>query len=433
MEPEDISESVSDFATDHKLGHDKRIIETLNVIIKIENVCGLFRFAFVNGKLREPTWMMKMISLFISITCACLFFYVSINSFHINIDNISVANFLNLICVVATGTQYMVNIMTITFIFNSTNICIITTLANLDVKMKLENIKNFYKKSMLESYKYVISIGIIQVVIISLDALTINVAWALTAGMISFVQRLEIITFCKYIDLLRRRLQIINKYLKTFVNEQDRKSETIFTIETETIVTNDTANLIGDASESNTKIRDLAQMYGMIAHTCSMIGKIFSLQILTILISVFILLITIMYNNLIIYQTSMYVFGRTVNAIVSFSFWLFYFAFMSFKCERLLSVRNETKILVNKIIMNYDLPTTMRDQAKAFMQLVEAWPLRIHIYDMFSVDITLMLKFISVATTYFIIIIQVVNFSQIILVICFFPIFVYSNSLVLNK
>ncbi|XP_063891692.1 uncharacterized protein LOC135117146 [Helicoverpa armigera] len=182
-------------------------------------------------------------------------------------------------------------------------------------------------------------------------------------------------------------------------------------MESETVRTEDTVNLIGDTSESNTKIRDLAQMYGMIGHTCSMIGKIFSLQILTILMSVFILLITIMYTSLIVYQTSMDVFGQTVNAIVSFSFWIFYLAFMSFKCERLLSVRNETKILLNKIIMNYDLPTTMRDQAKAFMQLVEAWPLRIHIYDMFSVDITLMLKFISVATTYFIVVIQVVNFS----------------------
>ncbi|XP_063891696.1 uncharacterized protein LOC135117150 [Helicoverpa armigera] len=160
--------------------------------------------------------------------------------------------------------------------------------------------------------------------------------------MISFVQRLEIITFCKYIDLLSCRLQIINKYLKTFVDEQNRKSVTVFTMESKTIRTKETVNFIGNASESNTKIRDLAQMYGMIAHTC----------------------------------------------------------------ERLLSVRNETKILVNKIIMNYDLPTTMRDQAKAFMELVEAWPLHIHIYDMFSVDITLMLKFISVATTYFIVVIQ---------------------------
>ncbi|XP_063891694.1 uncharacterized protein LOC135117148 [Helicoverpa armigera] len=141
-------------------------------------------------------------------------------------------------------------------------------------------------------------------------------------------------------------------------------------MESETIRTKETVNFIGNASESNTKIRNLVQMYGMIGHTCSMIGKIFSLQILAILIT-----------------------------------------YMSFTCERLLSVRNETNILVNKIIMNYDLPTTMRDQAKAFMQLVEAWPLRIYIYDMFSVDITLMLKFISVATTYFIVVIQVVHFS----------------------
>ncbi|PZC76647.1 hypothetical protein B5X24_HaOG200768 [Helicoverpa armigera] len=130
-----------------------------------------------------------------------------------------------------------------------------------------------------------------------LDALLLGMVWAFVAGIITFVQRLEIITFCKYIDLLRRRLQIINQYLKTFANEQDSKYVTVFTMESETIKTKETVNFIGNASESNTKIRDLAQMYGMIGHTCSMVGKIFSLQILTILMSVFILLITIMYSK----------------------------------------------------------------------------------------------------------------------------------------
>nr|XP_034829442.1 uncharacterized protein LOC117986676 [Maniola hyperantus] len=83
---------------------------------------------------------------------------------------------------------------------------------------------------------------------------------------------------------------------------------------------------------------------------------------------------------------------------------------MAYTCEVLLLKRNSTKILVNELIMNYDLTRQMRLQAKAFMELIEVWPLQIYAYDMFAIDIKLMLKFISVSTTYLIVIIQVSHF-----------------------
>ncbi|XP_047995581.1 uncharacterized protein LOC125233568 [Leguminivora glycinivorella] len=89
---------------------------------------------------------------------------------------------------------------------------------------------------------------------------------------------------------------------------------------------------------------------------------------------------------------------------------MFYLVALSLVCDRLLSARNETRALVNELVMDYELPAAARAQAKSFTHLINAHPLSIHIYDMFTVDITLMLKFISVSTTYLIIIIQISNF-----------------------
>lgn len=63
--------------------------------------------------------------------------------------------------------------------------------------------------------------------------------------------------------------------------------------------------------------------------------------------------------------------------------------------------------------MDYKYPNKVRREAKSFLAIIEAWPLQITIGDMFAVDITLIFKFISVSTTYLVIMIQVSNFMQV--------------------
>ncbi|KAJ8723433.1 hypothetical protein PYW08_003345 [Mythimna loreyi] len=128
------------------------------------------------------------------------------------------------------------------------------------------------------------------------------------------------------------------------------------------------------------------------------------------LVSTFTYVVITIWSSLYFYRKSADNSGELINTAVWCFSAIYTVGIMSISCELLLITRNETRILVNKVIMNYDLPKTMRVQAKAFMELVEAWPLRIYVYDLFSVDITLMLKFISVATTYLIVIIQISHF-----------------------
>ncbi|PZC76649.1 hypothetical protein B5X24_HaOG200770 [Helicoverpa armigera] len=391
----------------------KRIVDTINVIIKAEYFLGIFRFTIVHGSLREPNWKLKILSALIVLICSTLFLLLSESYYGLSSHlyrNFTDSTVINLSYFVMMAMQYSIHAITITFCFNASNICIINMLANMDTMLKAKILNNFYKKSLFQSYIYVLLVVSTQFSITTLACCTLNTSWSLIAGILDIVQRLEIVIFCRYIDLLRQRLGVINNYIKKFVSEQEKPSALVFTIRNRTIETTETINFIGEASESNDKIRDLAKIYGTIGHTSSMVNKMFNFQILTVIMSTFIFIIAIMWTCLKFYRNNYSNTGYLLNLILSTMFWISYIALMSITCERLILLRKETKSLVNKIVMNYDLPTTMRDQAKAFMQLVEAWPLRIHIYDMFSVDITLILKFISVATTYLIVVIQIIKF-----------------------
>ncbi|XP_047025532.1 uncharacterized protein LOC124634152 [Helicoverpa zea] len=210
--------------------------------------------------------------------------------------------------------------------------------------------------------------------------------------------------------MVKRRLTIINDYLRAFVQEQEKNGANIFTVTNKKVEKKGELNFIGRTSDSNTKIRDLATMYDIIGKICHMINKVFNFQIFMTLVSTFTYVVITIWTSLYYYRKPGSNLGELINTAVWCCSAIYTVGIMSVSCERLLLVRNETRVLVNKVIMNYDLPKTMRVQAKAFMELVEAWPLRIYIYDMFSVDITLMLKFISVATTYLIVIIQISHF-----------------------
>ncbi|XP_049872870.1 uncharacterized protein LOC126371594 [Pectinophora gossypiella] len=222
-------------------------------------------------------------------------------------------------------------------------------------------------------------------------------------------QDLEMFMFCNMILMLKSRLEIINGYLMRFVHEKDANKTPIFIINDREI-SSELFNFVGRVSHNNMKIRDLAALYNTTGNICSLINEVFQFQIFMNLVSTFIFVIVAIWEALYYFRSP----DTTADQLVTIIIWciltIFSVAVMSFTCETLLTCRNNTKLLVNEIIMDYDLPRTMRVQAKVFMELIDAWPLRIFVYDMFSVDIKLMLKFVSVATTYLIVIIQISHF-----------------------
>ncbi|XP_063826488.1 uncharacterized protein LOC135075972 [Ostrinia nubilalis] len=308
--------------------------------------------------------------------------------------------------------QYVISAIRTSIFCNEKNMRILTTVVDLDTKLHVDTNKNFYKKSRKMNLKVILMVLVIHVIVTIIDLATDgdNIDMSKIVVLpIYLEQSLEISVFCLLIMMLTRRLHIINNYLAKFIDENDGiKSSPIFIVG-EKKDGPEEFNLIGRSSGDNTKIRDLAVTYDIIGELCTLVNEVFNFQIFMTLGSTFTYVVITIWSALYYYKN-----GNNSMALVTIILWCItavcLIAFMSMTCEQLLLARTKTKILINKIIMDYDLPKTMRVQAKAFMELVDAWPLRIFIYDMFSVDITLMLKYISVATTYLIVIIQISHF-----------------------
>uniref|UniRef100_A0A2A4JJR3 Gustatory receptor n=1 Tax=Heliothis virescens TaxID=7102 RepID=A0A2A4JJR3_HELVI len=391
----------------------QKIVEIINSVkpeLIFEYCCGIYRYQLVDGELKRPNWKRRTIGTLIIMTYTILFFYFLFR----DTDDDEGLNFMSTIDELPSVVvlfQYISSVVGTNFIFNSKSIRVITLLAEVDTMLEVEKFADFYKKISFGLNKVAIFLVVSHIVNTAMDLCSVeDIAWGITILPLYFLQRVEIFIFCGAVYMLNWRLKVINNYLKEFIKKQDKKNVTVFTVGDTKTKTDTTLNYIGRPSIRNAKIRDLATAYDNTGEICSLITDVYNFQVFLTLVSTFSYIVITIWTSINFYRKRDYRIRQLVNVMV----WCFNMicnvAAMSFTCERLLVARTETRTLVNKVIMNYDLPKTMRVQAKAFMELIEAWPLRIYVYDMFSIDITLMLKFISVATTYLIVIIQISHF-----------------------
>ncbi|XP_028028606.1 uncharacterized protein LOC114241824 [Bombyx mandarina] len=388
----------------------KKVVYTLKPALMLENWFGLFRFSIVNEEeLVPPNAKLKIFGVILSI------FFIVMFAVFVDFPDTETESIMELMDEVPSMvvlSQYFIASITTSSCLSAIAIRIFETFAELDSMLLITTTQDFYNKSRYQTNKYLIILGVSHIISSTLDLLTDDeIVWCkLFVLPIYFLQKLEVLTFCKLIVMIQCRLQIINKYLTNFIEEQEKNKALVFTLAESNPKKTDKFNWIGCPSPNNMKIRDLATMYDVIGTICSLINDLFNIQIFMTLVSTFTYIVIAIWSTLYFYRAPNFTFGTLTTIIIWCITIILSVVVMSFVCERLVSVRNNTKILVNKVIMNYDLPKTMRVQAKAFMELIEAWPLKIMVYDMFSVDISLMLKFISVATTYLIVIIQLSHF-----------------------
>ncbi|XP_039760368.1 uncharacterized protein LOC120633996 [Pararge aegeria] len=226
--------------------------------------------------------------------------------------------------------------------------------------------------------------------------------------IIDFERHFEVLSFCVFIKITKDRLEIVNNLLEQVVLTKNRKNT--LNIRDIKSFKNQNDNLYGKFQIINESIiRSLATSNDLIGEVCDEINKVYKFQILKALFTTFVYIIITIWSSIYYIRTSDV--SNTLPRIVLISlFDIMSVCVMSYTCEVILLKRKSTKILVNELIMDYDLTRQMRIQAKAFMELIEVWPLQISAYDMFTIDIKLILKFISVSTTYLIVIIQVSHF-----------------------
>ncbi|XP_061728316.1 uncharacterized protein LOC133533367 [Cydia pomonella] len=377
-----------------------KVIYSLKPLFIFEHIFGVFRFCIKNNDMIATDWRVKGFGLFLAMISAGTF-----GSFLLNYTPITeIKTIASLIGILEFSSSILCYILYIAVVIihllwrNAENIRIVSNFAEIDSRLNLTLMENFYKTTRRYNYTIIFATLVLNSVYFVLYSLSRNITnyiYFYIVGSIYTLHDVEILFVCVLVHMLKVRLVIINNSLDRLVKENEKKHKAFAT------------TIRQDKME--TKLHELSQVYDVIGETSRLINNLYNFQIFMSLISTFINVLLSIWVLLYSFQKEMII----VDLILSIG-WsgikLFYLLVLSLVCDGLLSVRGQTKVLVNELVMDYDLQPNARAQAKAFTQLIEARPLTIHVYDMFTVDITLMLKFISVSTTYLIIIIQITNF-----------------------
>lgn len=389
----------------------RALYSVFRLLFIFEYINGIYRFYFKDGSAVPPSWKMKLHSTALVATYTAIF---SLWGDYGSVLDESLRNVIGKVPLTAALIQYISFITVITFFQNESNIRIFNAFAELDSQLIKTDYQAYYQKSEAKHNTYFICLVLSHCMTTCLDFLANSedpaIMSKLVINPVFLILKVVLLAFTIHVTMLNSRLSIINGYLAKFIEETNRNKTGIFVCDTKEFLKEE-VNMIGRPSEHNTKIRDLANMYGSVGALCSMVNDVYNFQIFATLLNAFAYIVVTIWSSLYYFRKP----DENAGPLIAIASWclttILFIGGACWVCENLRSTRNITRVLVNQIIMDYDLPKTMRVQAKAFMELIESWPLNILVYDMFSVDINLLLKFINVSTTYLIVIIQVLHFS----------------------
>lgn len=387
----------------------RNIIYLFKPIMMMQQILGIFRLRVKNKEVLPTDGKLKcfgiiIVSVFVGLRVT---YYLHIQSVSAATANQLLYMYENL-CLVLILTDYIAMLVTHTLVKSKNNVQIMLYFAQLDLKLHYNAKHNFYENCRSYTMYIIIFVILINTTFAFCYYMTNNVSLVhiFTVNIMYLLQDNETAFVCLMIFMLKFRLATINNILKKIISER-KNTEQVFpsTIQHENIKMK--SQLVASESSSLKRLHDLSLAFDMIGEACSLINKLFNFHIFMVLLSIFIYILFTLWTFLYIFRTDRIVHKDLVTTICWCSNKFSFLIILSFVCECLLWTRSDSKELVNALVMDYELPASVRAQAKAFMELIDAWPLRIEVYDMFAVDISLILKFISVSTTYLIIIIQI--------------------------
>ncbi|XP_063622440.1 uncharacterized protein LOC134794561 [Cydia splendana] len=388
------------------------IVHSFGPALFMERICAIYRFRIFEGTLMLTSNFMKVFGLVVASVIAAVFlYYFDIPGALSKPDPLrdTMVDFPSIVILI----QYVTSAVMTSCLLSSANIRIVNSLANIDSTLRLNTNEEFYRKSRNYSVIALCIMVIIHIISSTSDYfLRMDEDKSYTMDILNYVlnyvQDLEILVFYLMISMLNHRLKVINNDLTKILHHKDNQGKiTVYTIRQKNSKNEKPLDIHGKIAVNN--LRDLSLAYDTIGEACHLVNSVYNYQIFMTLISAFVYIVIALWTALFYYRTQVFT-GNLISIILWCCSEMLTVAAMAFVCEMLLSTRSETKVLVNELVMEYALPARTRAQAKAFMRLIDAWPLRVYVYDMFTVDITLMLKFISVSTTYLIVIIQISHF-----------------------
>lgn len=212
----------------------------------------------------------------------------------------------------------------------------------------------------------------------------------LYAYIIDFRRHVAGISFIVHCYVLTSKLGFIHKELQCIVNTAHIPRTTII-------------NNINVTSEQNNRIQTLANAFDLVVTALIKINEFYNFQIFLIFATS--LFYTILLPIFWIYSFTTYL----TTIIIYLPMEINLVCIICMSSVRILSKRNNIKLLLNELIINDNFSTSIRLQSKTFLDILNVSPMQMNVYDMFNLDLISLFKFISVVTTYLILIVQVTH------------------------
>nr|WCC57832.1 gustatory receptor 22 [Papilio machaon] len=350
-----------------------RELSTIKPIILLERCFGIFRFR-VEGELCLPANRRMRIFGFLICTTIAIFCSVLTSDF---VTDYNIARIAVIAPSLMIFLQYAVAILMQLFVEDYDFVKLFTLLDNIDCSLRINMDNNFYKKSRVETMKLSALLGVSFVTLTLFDIFNeVEIKMEYLLSVIVYLEiELEVLFFYILTGMLRKRVVIINKYFTRFITHQFynktfklNRCNTVYVIE-------DCVNHIGRASDNNMRIRDLAETYYQIGKVCEIINRKFNLLLFTTFVASFSFIIITFWTSLYYFQSN-----KTYRYLLRIVVWSFTqiiaVVVLSINCDKLLQAKEKTILLINTLVMDYDLPKGMRMQAKVFMETLKVWPLR---------------------------------------------------------
>lgn len=380
----------------------EKIRQCMIPLLRIEYFYGIFRFR--SDELSSPRHKnILQLSLFISGLWLISFYVVCLAPIGRPMTY-SVVEVVDELPWFVYSCQYMSSVLTLIFFQSKSNRQVIENFAVIDFSLHANVNDNLYTETRSKAKMLSISFFFMCVIFFGVDYLieeTYYIEYILYL-IIHFQPKLQIFVFCQVMFMVRQRISLINSYFLQFL----KNNAISFKRHSENVFSKVNIDFIGRISDNNCKIRDLILVYYNLAETYDNIVHVFSLFAFMAVVGAFVFIISTITSTMFYYKTDKNI-GNLFRVIIWGCIELFSISVIAYYCDSIMRARDKLKKLVQTVSNNYSLPKQMRVQAKLFNTVTEMYSLRFVVFNMFSVDLKLILTFVSVCTSYVVLTIQI--------------------------
>nr|WCC57833.1 gustatory receptor 23.1 [Papilio machaon] len=373
------------------------IVNCMKPLLYVEYCFGLFRYRLNKRASDSIDLRMKIISVAITAIWIIAFFCVFPHDLPANA--IVLASYLVSLLIMAAYASSMLILVLWQTQYNRK---LIEMFVSIDISLHASIDQKLYKMSFRQCKIlftiYLIFCSICIAIFVYSSKNGISIAYLLF-NFIYFERKIELCVFCQFLYMLKQRLLLIKNYLSKFTDDPNY----------EMIRQNDVKRLnidfIGKISNTNNRLRDLARVYCKVGKTFILINKMYNYIIMMTLATAFSYILVISWTIL---------YSHKFNDNFIRSLYLFFYLFtefvsiilLTYYCENIIIERNKLRKILYKM-NNIDLPINMRKQVNIFEKITNIWHLSINVFGMLEVNQSLILKFVSICTSYLIVIIQI--------------------------